>query len=358
MPPLAVRGHVLPDGDVRTIYFDGDRITFEPVANADVVHNGGWIVPGLVDVHTHPGVAQPGDTLDEDLLRTHLLAHAENGVSLLRFPGIAGGWVPEWVHDDPALPRVISAGHWLAAENGFFPGWGRQLAADELADAAVGEVARTGEWCKVVVDWASGEGTDRRYGPTIPPEVVAAIVERVHAVGGRVAVHTQHPDGAEAAVLAGADSIEHGMLLPERLFDRMAAQGTALVPTMTVIELGKAARAVDPPTRFSRFIAEGSERHATIVRAAAEAGVLILAGTDSAAHHGDVAREASLLASAGVAGEVAAGAASWTSRRFLGLPGLEEGAPADLVVYDADPRVDVAGLGHPAGIALKGNVVL
>jgi imidazolonepropionase-like amidohydrolase len=34
----------------------------------------------------------------------------------------------------------------------------------------------------------------------------------------------------------------------------------------------------------------------------------------------------------------AIGAASWTARRYLGLPSLTTGAPADLVVYDADPR--------------------
>jgi imidazolonepropionase-like amidohydrolase len=33
----------------------------------------------------------------------------------------------------------------------------------------------------------------------------------------------------------------------------------------------------------------------------------------------------------------ALGAASWTARSYLGLPGLVPGAPADAVVYDEDP---------------------
>lgn len=185
----------------------------------------------------------------------------------------------------------------------------------------------------------------------------APVVARVHAAGGRIAIHTQHPEGAEAAVDAGADSIEHGMLLPHRLLDRMAAQGTVLVPTMTVIRTAEAARHVDPPTAFSRFMVEGVDRHPSMVRAAAEAGVLVLAGTDSAAHHGDVANEAALLAAAGVRSEDAIGAATWNARRFLGLPGLEEGAPADLIVCDTDPRADVGALAHPTRVVLKGKVI-
>ena len=38
----------------------------------------------------------------------------------------------------------------------------------------------------------------------------------------------------------------------------------------------------------------------------------------------------------------------WTAREFLGLPGLDGGAPADLVVYDRDPVADLHMLDHPA----------
>lgn len=136
----------------------------------------------------------------------------------------------------------------------------------------------------------------------------------------------------------------------------MAEQGTALVPTMTVIAQAEAARQVDPPTAFSKFIVEGVDRHPAIVRAAAEAGVLILAGTDSADHHGDVANEVALLATTGIRIEDALGAASWNARRFLGRPGVEEGAPADLTVYERDPRADVA-VTDPARVVLKERIL-
>src|SRR3712207_8187522 len=43
-------------------------------------------------------------------------------------------------------------------------------------------------------------------------------------------------------------------------------------------------------------------------------------------------------------------AASWRTRAYLGVPGLEEGASADLVVYDADPRRDVRVLAAPRAV--------
>ena len=42
-------------------------------------------------------------------------------------------------------------------------------------------------------------------------------------------------------------------------------------------------------------------------------------------------------------------------REFLGLPGLEPGAPADLVTFDDDPRADPDALKRPAAILAGGR---
>ena len=49
--------------------------------------------------------------------------------------------------------------------------------------------------------------------------------------------------------------------------------------------------------------------------------------------------------------------ASWSARSWLGLPCIEEGAPADVVVYDADPRADLDTLARPRHVVLRGEVV-
>jgi len=355
---LGVRGRVLPEGAERVVLFDGDRVTFDAVPNVEFVHDGGWLLPGLVDVHTHPGADYDIGVFDENLLRSHLLSHVHAGVAVVRTPGIVGGEVPSWVSEDHDLPRVIAGGPWLAPPGGFFAGLGREIVPEQLAATAVEVVRRSGAWCKLVVDWATGEGIDRKYEPTIAFDVIADVVRAVHAVGGRVAVHTQHPAGAEAAVLAGVDSLEHGMHLPQRMLATMAAQGTALVPTMTAFDQGLAhLQSVDPPTWMTRFMRTGAEAHPRLVAAAYEAGVTVLAGTDSIPY-GNVAREVALLARSGLPGHVAVGAASWTARQYLGLDSITEGAPADIVAYDTDPTIDPGALAHPRRIVLKGHVVV
>jgi imidazolonepropionase-like amidohydrolase len=63
------------------------------------------------------------------------------------------------------------------------------------------------------------------------------------------------------------------------------------------------------------------------------------------------------LAGGGLPPEAALGAACWTAREFLGLPGLDDGAPADFVVYDRDPVADLRVLDHPAHVVLGGRLV-
>jgi len=75
---LRVRGIVLPGEEPLDLYADGDRWTTEPVAGAELVADG-WLVPGLVDAHTHPGAPAPGDALDEQLLRKDLRKHVASG---------------------------------------------------------------------------------------------------------------------------------------------------------------------------------------------------------------------------------------------------------------------------------------
>ena len=95
-----------------------------------------------------------------------------------------------------------------------------------------------------------------------------------------------------------------------------------------------------------------------VVRQAAERGVTVLAGTDAGMFpHGLVGSEIALLLAAGLPPEKALGAGSWAARDYLGLPGIEEGAPADLVVFPDDPREDVDALRRPTFVMLDGRRV-
>ncbi len=347
---LHVRGTVLPGREERSLWIDGGVLREDPVAGAETVVDGGWLLPGLVDVHTHPGAERPGDPFDESLLQKHLADHADAGVLLIRAPGSAAR-IPGWAHDADGLPRVRSAGPWLATPGRFFPGWGRHVTEAELAGAAVQEAAAgpAAGWCKVIGDWAWDE-------PPVPLAVLREVTSAVHAIGGKVSVHAQTAAGCANAVAAGADSLEHGMHLDPGLLDQMATQGTALVPTLNALAAGAfRVRAADPGPRRGSYLAGWAAMPPT-ARAAYEAGVTVLAGTDT--HPcGTVAEEVERLISAGLPRAAAVGAASWTARAWLGLPGLSDGAPADLVVFDDDPVAHPDELHRPRRIIVRGQIL-
>jgi imidazolonepropionase-like amidohydrolase len=383
---LHVRGTVLPDREERSLWIDGGVLREDPVADAETVADGGWLLPGLVDVHTHPGAEKPGDSFDESVLRADLAEHAAAGVLLIRAPGSAAR-IPGWAHDTEGLPRVRSAGPWLATPGRFFPSWGRHVTEAELAGAAAEESAAAQEaaglpeaaglagggpepglgtgqaatsaprlapaapagWCKIIGDWAWDE-------PPVPLAVLRGVTSAVHAIGGKVSVHCQTAAGCANAVAAGVDSLEHGLHLDPDLLHQMAAQGTALVPTLNAFAAAAfRVRAWDPGPRRDSFLTGWAAMPAR-AGAAHEAGVTVLAGTDT--HPcGTVAEEVERLISAGLPRAAAVGAASWTARAWLGLPGLSDGAPADLVIFDEDPVAHPDVLHHPRRIILRGQIL-
>jgi imidazolonepropionase-like amidohydrolase len=346
MAVLRVKGFALPDGEPVDLYADGDRWTDDPVGGAELVAEG-WLLPGLVDAHTHPGAHKPGQPLDEGMLRDDLRAHVAAGVTLIRSPGLAGE-PPDWFGRDEDVPRGTHAGPWLAQQGQFFDGWGRRVDHAELAAVAAEQAGRTG-WAKIISDWGPDE-------EAVPASVLAEVVAAVHAAGGRLAVHAQTAPGASNAAAAGVDSLEHGMCLDPDLLPLMASRGTVLTPTLSIIQDTLKGVWGKPDGPRKDWYIGGATAHPGLVVAAAEAGVTVLAGTDSSVH-GRIADEIRALAEAGLSGHDAVGAGSWAARSYLGLDGLVPGAPADAVVYDADPRADLSVLDRPRAVVLRGRLM-
>ncbi|WP_328879521.1 amidohydrolase family protein [Streptomyces sp. NBC_00299] len=344
---LHLRGTVLPDGTLRDLWILGDRITFDrPTGEARTVADDGFLLPGLVDVHTHPGSRTEEEARwDPDAFAEQIAAHRDAGTLALRFPGLLGE-IPDGLREAPDAPRMVTAGRWLAWA-GLSKSADFHLVTDDLVAAAVAETEAHDGWCKLMGDW------DFEADP-VPYDVLRTVTEAVHAVGGRVAAHCQSAQGVLNAARAGVDSIEHGMGMPEECVELMAAQGAAYVPTLTAFARSAATRIKDNPR--SRLWHEGHRIMIRRVREAHDAGITVLAGTDSAPF-GNVATEVEHLVAAGLPAAVAVGAASWAARDFLGLPGLVEGGLADVTVYDADPRLEPGVLRHPRRMVLRGRVV-
>ena len=162
-------------------------------------------------------------------------------------------------------------------------------------------------------------------------------------------------------VAAGFDCVEHATGADDATVPLLADAGVVVVPTLINIEnfvgIARAAE-VRYPTYAARMRDLHARRHET-VRALHEAGVPVVAGTDAggAVAHGRLADEVVELVRAGLTPVEALDAACWRARDWLGHPGLDEGAPADLVVVRADPRDDVAVLADPSAVVLRGRRV-
>jgi imidazolonepropionase-like amidohydrolase len=349
---IHLRATRLPEREPVELWTDHGRLSFRPVSGARTLGTDGFVLPGLVDAHSHPGGFGPGKPLDEKLLREDLLAHRAAGVTAVRAMG-ATSRLPSAIIRAADVPRVISTGPWMSTPGLFFPDTGRIVAEAELPDAAVEEAAADG-WVKLRGDWIVDEET-HAAPRMLPLDVLSATVRRVHDAGGRVAIHALHAETCRRAVLAGVDSLEHGLWLDHELLPRMAAQGTALTPTYTPwAGQMDAIKTLGSPAR--EWFVDGYARLGPLTTAAHAAGVTVLAGTDFRPH-GTLAAEVRYLAAGGLPPEVALGAACWTARAFFGLPGLEDDAPADFVVYDRDPLADLSVLDRPSHVVLGGSLV-
>lgn len=352
---LHVRAVLLPDEEERDLWVRDGALTFEPVPGAQTVAARGYAIPGLVDAHCHVGLTPSGPADGTELA---LQAHTNRDVGALLLRDCGSPVDTRHLVDREDMPRLIRAGQHIARPKRYIPGISIELEPHELP-AAIEEQARYGGgWVKLVGDWI-----DRSVGdlaPLWPADVLAEAIGRAHALGARVAVHTFGEEAIGDLVAAGVDSIEHGTGLTDETVGQVAERGIALVPTLINVENFPAiANAAGKYPVYAERMRRLHRQAAGRVRTAYEAGVPIYVGTDAGGMlpHGQVTREIRALHAAGLPAPAALAAASWAARAWLGLPGLVEGAPADVVVYDADPRRDLSVLDTPARIILRGRVV-
>ncbi|MDQ6936652.1 MAG: amidohydrolase family protein [Actinomycetota bacterium] len=357
MSALRLRGVFLPEETSREAWIVDGRLSFSPVADADLVADGGWVLPGFVDAHCHVGLSPHGHVPDPDGQAEQALADRDAGALLLRD---AGSPVDNRsVQKRADLPRLIRAGRHIARTRRYIRDLGIEVEPEDLVAEVERQAARGDGWVKLAADWIDRATGD--LGPTFPDDVLAAAVARAHELGARVAAHVFGEAALPGLVAAGLDSIEHGTGLTDDLVDEVARRGIAVVPTLINIDTfpGIAARAEAKFPFYADHIRALLATSRPRVRAAWEAGVAVYVGTDAGGSlpHGLIRDEIRALVGAGLPQAEVVAQASWRAREWLGLRGLDEGAPADLIVYREDPRVELATLAAPERIVLRGAVV-
>ena len=356
---LHLTGPVLvgPD-DVRPqAWVVGGRITYgAPTGDHDVTTVPGWVLPGLVDAHSHIGLGAHG-AVDDATAEQQALADRDAGVLLLRDAGSPAD--TRWVQARDDLPRLVRAGRHIARTRRYIRNFAWEVEPEQLVEQVRLE-ARAGDgWVKLVGDWIDRDTGD--LSPCWPADVLAEAVAAAHEEGARVTAHCFGEESLRDLAAAGTDCVEHACGLEPDTIASFAARGIAIVPTLVNIstfpQIAEPAREKFP-TYYEHMIDLHGRRYATIADAR-DAGIPVYVGTDAGGSlpHGLVATEVAHLAHAGFTTTEALSAVCWGARTWLGWPGLEEGEEADLVVYAEDPREDLAALTSPSLVVLRGRPV-
>lgn len=337
------------------------------------------LLPGLIEGHSHLFLHPYNETSwDDQVLKESLAlrtaravaaaaATLDAGFTTVRDLGSEGaGYADVGLRDAIAQgivpgPRMLVATLALVAPGAYGPkGYaapvpqGAEEASGEGLVAAVRrQIGGGADLVKFYGDYRWRRGEPSR--PTFSAAEMAAAIAAAHDAGRKVAVHAYTSEAIRRAVLAGADSIEHGGEGDAEVFRLMAARGTVFCPTLAASDAiaRYAGWSGAEPAPASVLAARGA-----LARARA-AGVTICMGGDVGVYaHGDNAREMLLLVAAGMpAGEVLRAATAGNADGF-GLADRGRIAPgrlADLVAVQGDPAADIAAILQVVGV-WKGGV--
>lgn len=352
-----LRGVVLPGGELTDLWVRDGVIHTEPQPESVTLTGFGYILPGLVDAHCHIAIDESGPT-DLDRAVEQALADRDAGTLLIRDCGSPIDVSPLQRRED--LPRIISAGRHIARPKRYLRYIGVELHDPESLPRAVAEQAALGNgWVKLVGDWIDRAEGD--LAPLWPDDVLVEAIRVAHLAGARVTAHVFGENALPGLINAGIDCVEHGTGLTDDTIAEMARRRTALVPTLINIENFPvfAEQAGSKYPVYAEHMDRLYRARRRTIGAAIEAGVPVYAGTDAGGgiRHGRLADEITALHEVGMSTTRALGAASWDAREWLGWSRLVSGAPADLVVYPEDPRLDLGVLRHPSLVMLRGRVV-
>jgi imidazolonepropionase-like amidohydrolase len=339
------------------------------------------MLPGLIDAHTHaagraPAVLRGAEEVlpgtAAHFLQSELRAYLRQGVTTIRVTG-SQGLAPQEARQAMRYgafrgPRLLTCGKIISATapgGRFYGDMYREADGPDDMRRAVREQIRAGaDFIKVMTTGARSNELEDPEPLQLTEAELAAVTSEAHRMGYKVAAHAEGLAGCQAAIAAGADTIEHGMYLHRRpdLLQAMAASGQVLVPTLSgYYEMAGPGYAdgewSGPVTEMTPMLTALARRNidegAASLRAARDAGVKIALGSDVSLGTG---LEAQLMIRHGLTPAAALTAATSTAAQALGLSDaigtVAEGKLADLLIVDGEPLAAPQLLTDPGRIWL------
>jgi imidazolonepropionase-like amidohydrolase len=363
-------------------------------AGAKVVDlSNDWVLPGLIDCHTHlEARADQYDPINE--VRFTPFMGGFNGVVNASRTLNAGFTSVRDVGSQPFFavdlrkavdsgfipgPRIVASGPGISITgghgdmNGFAPAVGNMMYPAEkdyaIADGPeeVRKVVR--EQIKYGVDvikiLATGgvlSAGDKPGAEQFSYEELKVAADEAHRAGRKIAAHAHGTQGIKDAVRAGIDSIEHGSLIDDEGIALMKEHGTYLDADIYNDDyiLGEAAKFGLPKEMIDKERMVGRLQRENFAKAVA-AGVKIAFGTDAGVYpHGDNAKQFHYMVKYGLtpAGAIHAATSSAADLidRAKDVGTLEAGKYADLIAVTADPLDKIEVLEHVSFVMKGGKV--
>jgi imidazolonepropionase-like amidohydrolase len=350
---------LVSDGKIDSVS-DGDELISPDYTVIDLENN--YLLPGLIDVHTHL------NSLDQ---AARALMSGVTTVRTASVPAFQDVALRELVRSGAiAGPDVVAAGIYVT------PDLGETVLADPRLSAIEGLVDTDDELRLVVdinadrgVDVIKTRGTERAGLPDTDPRKqvyterqLRVIVDAASRHGLSVMVHAHGDEGARAAVLAGARSIEHGTYLSTGTLTLMKERDTWLVPTyVTMDEMNE--EEYDHVLRLrGRHMVPQLE---SVIHEAHALGVRVATGADNYYDNNSINRisiEVEELVRMGFSAFEALQAATVNSAELLHLQEttgrIAAGFEADMIVVPADPLTNIEGLQDVLMVMSNGQIVL
>jgi len=376
-------------GDDGKIAFVTDTKVAPPVAVHDAVldYSGLFVMPGLLDVHTHLAYGNAKSEEDIDLyqpmefraLRGLFFAQkvVAAGYTSICSPGDAGQ-VSLSVRNAINFgmfegPRVTAAGRYLTTRQGltdWYPTWigvpdtsiGRLVTNKDEAIEEIRVQVKNGVDCiKLAMDGIQTRDDGSLVAAFNQDETTTMVTES-HRLGKRVVVHAMGREAILYSARAGVDLIFHAFRLDDECIDAMLKNGCAIGPTLTfqrnIIDFTQPhepAAIRGRPSHVEREYAIACEN----MRKAREAGVPMMTGTDSGfavTPYGEWhAMELEIFVrDLGFTPAEALRCATSVTARFMANGGkiglLESGRFADFIAVDGSPLENIAILQNKSRI--------
>jgi len=352
-----------------------------------------FVLPGLIDSHVHLDSDAGGDaslvegvTSSDAAAAYRTLGNAQKtlqaGFTTVRNLGDGTGAtlaLRDFVASGAILgPRIVDAGRSLSTTSGHMDG---TLSLAEDLHAAINQenLCDGVESCRHairmqirrgvdVIKIATTGGVNSRIGAGLGRQIfddeVKALVDTAHLYKKKVAVHAHGEDGVNAALAAGADSIEHGTMISDETIRLFKKAGAYYVPTLSTVN-GYLERLKANPNAYPPDVLAKVKWRIGVTGKSLEkaypAGVKIAFGTDAGvSKHGRNADEFELMVQHGMTPSAAIVAATVNAADLLGVSQdvgtLEPGKAADIIAVSGDPLRDVTTL-KSVRFVMKGGVV-